>query len=182
MKTAKLIQTGRAIAILSLLIGTAIFVVYYLTSTDFLLLIGYVFIVLSAITNSIFLILILIQYSKKESHKFPLFITAGIILLNIPVLLFYSWITFLLMDIMRINFINSTTETITEIKIKGCQNKNIKQLEAGQSESAWVVIKGDCEIDIEYLIKGKLEKETVVQYATTSMGHKMNYKIGKKTE
>lgn len=180
METKKLINTGRTIAILSLLIGTAIFVFYYLTSADFLLLVGYIFIVIVAITNGIFLILILLRYSKDKNNKFSLFITSGIILLNIPVLLFYSWVTFLLMDIMRINFINSTKETLTELKITGCQDKKIQKLKAGQRESVWIVIYDDCEIDIEYIINGKTKKEIVVEYATTSMGQKMKYKIGEK--
>ncbi len=94
METKQLIKIGRIIAILSFLIGTVIFVLYYLTSVDSFLFVGYIFIVVVAIINSIFLILIAVRYSKEEHHKTHLFITAGIILINIPALLFYSWVTF----------------------------------------------------------------------------------------
>ncbi|WP_338794147.1 hypothetical protein [Bernardetia sp. MNP-M8] len=182
METKQLIKTGRVIAILSFLIGTAIFIVYYLTSADFLLSLGGVFILVAAIINSIFLILILRRYSKEKHYKTHLFITAGIILLNIPAFLFYSWVTFLLMDTMRISFINSTQETITELKITGCQNKTIKKLDVGQSEMIWINIEADCTINIDYLLNGESKKETVLGYATTSMGQKMKYKIGEKKE
>lgn len=182
METKKLIKIGRAIAILSLLLGTVIFVLYYLLSSSFLLFTGYVFVVLAGIINGIFLILVLLRYSKEENYKLHLFVTAGIILLNIPILIFYSWITFMLMDIMRIKFINTTQETLTEINITGCQNKKIKELKTGQSEIVWIAIKGDCTINIEYLIKEKSRKETVMEYATTSMGQKIKYKIVEKKE
>lgn len=182
MKTKQLTKTGQTIAILSLLIGTAIFVMYYLTSADLLLLIEHIFMVASAIINGLFLVLILLRYSKDKDNKFSLFLTAGIILLNVPVLLFYSWVTSLLIDIMRIRFVNATQETLTEIKITGCQNKKIQQLEAAKGQSVWIILHDDCEIEIEYIINGKAKKETVLKYATTSMGHKMKYKIGEKIE
>jgi hypothetical protein len=182
METNQLIKTGRIIAILSLLLGTAIFVLYYLLSSSFLLFTGYVFVVLAGIINSIFLILVLLRYSKEKHHKLQLFITAGIILLNIPMLLFYSWVTFLLMDIMRIKFVNTTQEAITELRIKGCQNKKIQKLEAGKSELVFISIKDDCAINITYSINGQSKNETVLDYATTSMGQKINYKIGEKME
>lgn len=180
MTTKKLIKTGRAIAILSLLIGTAIFVLYYLLSSDLLLFSGYVFIVVTAIINSTFLILILIRYSKEKHHKIHLFITAGIILINIPVLLFYSLVTVFLSNTMRIEFINSTKETITEVKIRGCQNKTLKKLEAGKSETVWISIEKECAIVIDYKINEESINETILEQATTNTGHKMKYKIGKK--
>ncbi len=66
------------------------------------------------------------------------------------------------MDIMRINFVNYSQETITELKITGCQDKTIKKLEAGQSETVWISIKGDCTINIEYLLNGEQKKENVL--------------------
>ncbi len=182
MEIKKLIKTARTIAILSLLIGTAIFVIYYLTSADLILFLGYVFVVVVAVINSVFLILIFIKYSKQEHYKTSLIITAGIILLNIPVLIFYSWITLLLMNTMRIKFINSTEQTITELKITGCQNKKIKELEVGASETIWISVRKDCSIKINYLLNGKTKNETVLNYATTTTGQKIKYKIGEKRE
>ncbi|PIY09245.1 MAG: hypothetical protein COZ18_08325 [Flexibacter sp. CG_4_10_14_3_um_filter_32_15] len=180
MKTEQLIKIGRTLAMLSFLIGTAIFVMNYLISADSFLLIGYIFIVLAVVINSIFLILIFIKLSKEKQYKTQLIISAGMILLNIPVLLLYSWITSLLLNTMRIRFVNSTKETITELKITGCQNKKIKKLEAEKSETVWISIKGDCTITIEYLLNGEPKKENVLEYATTNTGHKMKYKIGEK--
>jgi hypothetical protein len=86
------------------------------------------------------------------------------------------------MDTMRIRFINSTKETLTELKITGCQDKKIEKLEAGQSETVWISIKGDCTINIEYLLNEETKKENVLSYTTSSMGHKMKYQIENKKE
>lgn len=81
---------------------------------------------------------------------------------------------------MRITFNNDTGTKINDINIDGCGGGQIESLEAGESETVWVEITGDCSIKINYLINGKRKVETVAGYVTSGMGQKLNHKINGK--
>ena len=92
-------------------------------------------------------------------------------LLNIPVMFFYCWVTIILLNTMRITFANSTQTTLTNINVVG-GGGHIDKLESGESETVWVDIIGDCSIDIDYLYNGQRKEESVAGYVTSSMGQK----------
>jgi hypothetical protein len=182
MTTERHIKLGRQTALISFLLGTAIFGLYFLTSSFELLFIGYGFIALTGIINIGILISMLVKANKDKDDRKKLLATCGLMLLNIPVLLFYCWVAIILLDTMRITFTNSTQTTLTNINIVGCGGGHIDKLEIGQSKTVWVDITGDCSISVDYLSNGQKKEESVAGYVTSSMGQKMKHNIGGQNE
>lgn len=178
MTTEQHIKLGRQTTLISFLLGTGIFGLYYLTSALELLLIGYGFIPLIVLINIGILISILVKANKDKNNKKKLLMTCGLLFFNVPIMLFYSWIVIILLNTMRITFTNSTQSTLTNINIVGCGGGQIEKLEVGESETIWIDITGDCSINIEYLSNGQKKEESVVGYVTSSMGQKMMHNIG----
>jgi hypothetical protein len=175
----KYLKTGRITALFSFLIGTVIFALYYFTSAFMLLFIGYAFVVFVGILNLILLFVILARANSDSENRAKLLKTSGLLLLNIPVMLFYCWVAIVLLGTMRITFTNNTENQITDINVVGCGGGYIDQLEVGESTTVWVKIIGDCDISIDYLYNGKREREEVIGYVTSSMGQKWTYKISR---
>jgi hypothetical protein len=182
MTTERHIKLGRQTAVISFLIGTVIFGLYFLTSSSELLFLGYGFIVLTGLVNLGILISILVKAKNDKDNRKKLFRTCGFMLLNIPVVFFYFWLTIILLNTMRITFTNSTQTTLTNINIVGCSGGHIDKLESGESETIWVKITGDCSININYLSNGEPKEEIVAGYVTNSMGQKMKHNIGGQNE
>lgn len=182
MITERYIKLGRQTAIISFFLGTGIFGLYFLTSSFEFLYLGYGFTVLIGLVNFGILFLLLVKAIKDKDNRKKLFMTCGLILLNIPVLLFYFGVTVILLNTMRITFTNSTQATLTNINIVGCGGGHIDKLESGKSETAWVKITGDCSISIDYLSNGNLKQESLAGYVTSTMGQKMKHNIGGQNE
>ena len=164
MTTERHIKLGRQTALISFLLGTVIFGLYFLTSSFELLFVGYGFIALTGLINIGILISILLKANKDIENRKKLLTTSGLMLLNIPLMLFYCWVAIVLLDTMRITFTNSTQTTLSSINIVGCGGGHIDQLEAGQSKTVWVDITGDCSINIDYLSNGQQKNESVAGY------------------
>jgi hypothetical protein len=182
MTTERHIKLGRQTALISFMLGTGIFGLYFLTSSFELLFVGYGFIALTGLINLGILISVLVKVNKDKDNRKKLLTTCGIMLLNIPVMLFYCWVAIILLDTMRITFTNSTQTTLTKINIVGCGGGHIDKLEVGESETVWVDITGDCSIYIDYLSNGQRKEESVAGYVTSSMGQKMKHNIGGQNE
>ncbi|RYG17351.1 MAG: hypothetical protein EOO07_11290 [Chitinophagaceae bacterium] len=180
MTAGTYVKLGQCTALASFLFGTLILVLFYFTYWDALFLLGYGFIAFTAFINLIVLIALVIKcFSDKQNRK-KLLMTGGVMLLNVPIMLGYLWIMVVLLNTIRITFVNSTQTPLTNVKIIGCEGGNIEQLAVGESETVWVGIPSDCGISIEYLTDGKQKKETVAGYLTPLGGRKADYKIGGK--
>ena len=177
MTTKKYINLGKITALVSFLIGTIIFGLYYFTSDSELLFVGYSFIALVGIINLIILVLILSQSKKDIDNRKKLLRTSRIMLANIPVMILYIWIALNLLGNMRITFTNATENILTDINIVGCETEHIAELKPNESKTIWVGITGDCSISLEYSENGKIKTETVAGYVTSGMGQKMKHKI-----
>jgi hypothetical protein len=182
MTTERHIKLGRQTALISFVLGTGIFGLYFLTSSFELLFLGYAFIALTGLINVGVLISILVKANKDKDNRTKLFTTCGLMLLNIPVMLFYCWVAIILLNTMRITFTNSTQTILTNINIVGCGGGHIDKLEIGESETVWVDIIGDCSINIDYLSNGQKKEESVAGYVTNSMGQKIKHNIGGQNE
>ena len=182
MTTERYIKLGRQTALISFLLGTVIFGLYFLTSSSDLLFLGYGFIVLTGLVNVGILFAILVRANKDEENRKRLFTTSGLMLINIPIMLIYCWVAIILLGTMRITFTNHTGSDLTDIKIVGCGGGQIDKLEVGESETVWVDITGDCSINISYLSNGQRKVESVAGYVTSSMGQKMKHNIGGQNE
>ena len=177
MTSDKYINLGKLTAFISFLIGAIIFGVYFFTSDSDQIFVGYAFIVFAGIFNLAILILILIKSNSDLINRKKLHRTAGLMSLNIPIMIIFIWIAIILIGNMRITFTNDTLNKLTDINIIGCKTENINELEPNESKTVWVEITGDCSIMLEYYENGKLKTETVIGYVTNGMGQKMKHKI-----
>ena len=177
MTSKKYINLGKITALVSFLIGTIIFGLYYFTSDSDLLFLGYGFIALVGIINIIILVLIRTQSKKDHDNQKKLLRTTRIMLANIPIMILYIWIALTLLGNMRITFTNGTGNTLTDINIVGCETEHIPKLMPNESKTIWVGITGDCFISINYLNNGQREEETVAGYVTHGMGQKHKHLI-----
>lgn len=176
-QSQRYITIGRVIALISFLIGTLIFITYYFTSNSDFAFLGYGFVVFAGIVNLIlFIKIILLSFSDRPNQR-KLLKTAGIMLLNIPIMLVFVWFSMVLISTMRITFTNEIGHHLTDIKILGCETKYIPELKPNQSKTVWVGIPNDCSLTLEYVENGELTSETIAGYVTTGMGHKMKHRI-----
>ena len=74
MTTEQYIKLGRQVALISFLLGTVIFGLYFMTSSFELLFVGYGFIVLTGLINIVILILILFKANKGVFLKSPFYV------------------------------------------------------------------------------------------------------------
>ncbi|MEB3753969.1 hypothetical protein [Acinetobacter sp. MD2(2019)] len=182
MMTERYIKLGGQIALISFLLGTLIFGLFFITSAFEILFFAYGFIALTSLINLGALISILLKAHKDKDNRIKLFTTCGLMLLNIPIMLLYCSITIILLNTMRITFTNSTQITLTNINIVGCGGGYIDKLENGESKTVWIDITGDCSIDINYLSNGQKKEELVASYVSNSMGQKMKHNVGGQNE
>jgi hypothetical protein len=178
MNSEQLNTSGRQLALISFLLGTLIFGIYFLTSGFAILFLGYAFIAIIGLLNSAVLLYILFKVTKDKVYRKRLMKTCGLMLINIPIMFLYCWFAAILTNTMRITFTNSTQTTLTDINIVGCKTAHIENLESGESKTVWVGISGDCTINIDYLTNGQRKEENVAGYVTNSMGQKIKHNIG----
>ena len=102
------------------------------------------------------------------------------LLLNIPTAIVFFAIGIYFTSIMRVTFINHTGENIRNIQITGCENEQLDLLDNGESETVWIDIEHDCQIEMTYTTeKGKRKSEVVIGYVTNGMGEKYVHHVGK---
>lgn len=70
------------------------------------------------------------------------------LIINIPIALFYTYLVIVLLNYARITFENTTGQDLTSIKILGCQEGKIETLKTGESKTVWIDIPRDCQVDI----------------------------------
>lgn len=182
MTTERNIKLGRQTALISFLLGTIIFGLYYFTSAGIFIWIGYLFIILTGLFNFRLISKIISLSIKDNYNRKALLKTLIFMFLNIPISVFYIWGSLILLNTIRITLINPTQTIFTDINIVGCETEYIDKLDAGQSKTVWVSITGDCYIDIDYLSGGQRKEEMVVGYATGFMGQKITHIIGKEVD
>lgn len=169
---------GKHTALVTFSIATIICSLYVITGDFDYGFYGYFYFLFAVPINIIiFIFLLVISVKAKESRKINQGI--GLMLLNIPVAIFYFFVGIYLTGIMRITFENNTGNDIQNIKIMGCENEEIQFLKNGDSETVWIDINGDCSISIAYQdAEGKSQDEIVNSYVTPGMGQKFTYQIG----
>jgi len=85
-------KISRIIGLFSFVMGTILLALFYLTEHAILISIGIFYILFAVIVNSIFLIGLVSKIFSKESDKKQLWISIGIVVLNIPIVILYSFI------------------------------------------------------------------------------------------
>ncbi len=178
MRPQKLIKIGIRAAILTILLSTLIYFVYYFTSYNLLVYLEYIFIFLAGAACFIIVLRILNHVKKHKRYRTPLLLTSGFILIaGIIALVYFRKLTGLL-DTMRIKFVNESRYALTNIKITGCQKKQIGNIGPKENTTVWITVTRDCSINLSYIENGVEKNEVISAYVTTSMGQQLTFKIG----
>lgn len=159
-------------------LGTAVFILYAITLSSFVAFGGYAVLVAGVVINWFYVIVLLFNLLVNKISSARLLKTIGIMALNLPVAVVYTYYGAVLMGYARITFRNNTPSDIVALRIEGCQKKEIRDLKRGESETVWIKIPGDCQVDIEYDVSGTTKIETAVGYLTNQGGLKATYEIG----
>jgi len=173
----KLHTISKTTAVISFILGSIIFLWYFLTSAELSLLIGFYFIVIAAIVNSV-LVLIHTWFLARDQEKFLHLRSFGLLLLNIPIAVIYIYFVLVLLNTVRLTLINETNQNITEIKISGCDEKSIDQLKNEERATLWISIPNDCAIIMTYKLESEEVEEVIYYYTTNMNGQKVAYRIG----
>ncbi len=181
MTIKQYIKLGQLTAAISFLLGTILFGLYYQTSKDIFLFIGYPFILITGLFN-IVIVAILWQKRRQEESYTAVVKTIIIMLINIPVMLLYCSIAIFLLGTMRITLVNETDTILTEIEIIGCGGGTVGKLAIGEEKTIWVRITGDCSLSLSYQSEGLLQQKVLASYITSLMGQKVSYKINDSEE
>lgn len=174
----KLIRYAKVLALLSFLIGTSLFVVYFLTGEGTeTLLPAFYFTYGAALLNLLMALALLSALVWNRSAWRKVLKAIGLMSMNVPVLILYISIIFRLMETERLTLVNDRQEIMTDVKIYGCENHQISRIEPGESKTIWVGIKGECSIDLSYTIHGAKVDEVVDGYLCSGQGKRMIYHV-----
>ena len=177
-KSYNVLSLGKWTAITSFAFGTILFFFYYFTSSWELMLLGYLYVIFTVIVHIVVLSIVLVRSKSDSINRLKYYKVGGLMILNVPIAIIYTWLAFTLTSYTRISFENVTENKITNIETTGCEIKRINSLEAGESQTLWIAITRDCSINITYSENGEIKKELVAGYITNGMGQRLEHKIG----
>ena len=182
LKVKLLLKISTLTAILPMIIGSLIFCVWFCYPNHEIELFGLWTIAISipvciiGLTITVIFILknkIEVRIKKKGYRNIFL------ILINIPLAIFYIWFVMYLLSTERITIINNTKNDITNINIFGVGNNDcISIIPKGGSKTIWVHITKESAIKIFYKAIGKDYNETIDGYIGSNMGgHRYDHYI-----
>ncbi len=171
-------RVGLWIAVIPFLGGMLLLYTFYLVGSAEIAFVGYFFIIGAGVVTLFVLLVLIVKSVKDKENRRRYLKTSGLILLNIPVVVIYFILFLIMLNTMRICFINETGKPITDIRIIGCEAKTIKKLDINERRTCWIAIPGDCSITIEYKVEDRIKREEVFSYVTNSMGQRATYRIG----
>ena len=178
MRPQKLIRLGIRAAILIILISSILYFSYYYTSFNFIVYLEYFFIFIAGALSFIIILRMINHVIKHKRHRRGLIITSGVLFISLIIALVYFRYLTSLLDTMRIKFVNESSHTLTNVKITGCQKKQINDIGPKSSATVWIKVTRDCSINLSYTENGTPKNEVVSAYVTTSMGQQLTFKIG----
>ncbi len=178
MRPQKLLKIGIRAAVLTILISSLIYFSYYFTSYTFIVFLEYAFIFLAGAACFIITLRILNHVKKHKRYRRPLLLTSAFVVVSVIIALFFFRKVTHLLDTMRIRFVNESRYTLTDIKITGCQKKQLNDMAPKGKETVWITISRDCAINVSYNENGVVKNEVISAYVTKSMGQQLTYKMG----
>lgn len=178
MRPQKLISLGIRAALLIVLISSIIYFSYYFTSYNFIVYLEYFFIFIAGAFSFIIILRMINHVVKHKRNRKGLIITSGVLFISVLIALVYFRYLTVLLDTMRIKFVNESSYALTNIKISGCQKKQIDNIAPKGNETVWIKVKRSCSINVSYNENGTTKNEVVSAYVTTSMGQQLTFKLG----
>jgi len=177
MDNSTITSTAKTTALITFIGGTILLLVFYLTNNREIASVGLIYAVIMTIVNLLVLGKLLIQSYQYKIKRQIIFKVAGLMLLNVPILVLYCWIGIILLNTVRITFVNKGPTEIKDLKISGCEENYIEKLSSGQSKTVWVSIPHDCGVSITYKLNGQTKEEDVTGYVTNEGGYITTFKI-----
>jgi hypothetical protein len=165
-------------AVISFLAAATIFLLYFFSGDLIYGFVGYFATLLFGLVNLIALVVIIVAMKKHPSIRRIGATTIGFQLFNIPVALVCFWAGLRLTNIARINFVNETGEKLENVKILGCEEQTINSLEPNEEFTAWIKLKGDCSVHMEYVQNDTTVQEEVCGYLCFGAGGVFDHAIG----
>jgi len=171
-------KAGIWTACLSFIIGITLLLAFYLTNDDGILIASYCFLLVATLFNLILFFLLIFSAITLKENKARYLKTAGFMFLNVPIAIACFCFGIALLSNLRITFINETGQTISNLKLEGCESEHIKKLKPNESQTVWIRIPRDCSVNLQYSQDGINQSEEVWDYASGLMGQKGTYRIG----
>lgn len=169
---------GTKIALAFFLVGTAILVLFYINPSVKIALIAYQFTIVAIVINWLYAAIVLFYFLKRKLNVMHLVKTLGVMAINVPIGILYSYIMVWLLTYARITFSNSSGSDLAIVAVSGCEGRQIKNLKTNSSETIWIKIHKDCSIEISYEINGSVIRETVAKHLIPTEGIRTKYEIG----
>jgi hypothetical protein len=168
---------GLKLSIAFFVIGTVILLVYYSTMSPMVALLAFQYNMLAMLVSWIYAGFLLFKFLRRQITLSELLKTLAVMLVNIPVGILYAYIMSVLLNYARVDIQNISESPVTNLVIKGCEEKSIPNLESGENETAWVKLAPNCSIILEYSIGGQHKQDTVLFGISPGEGSKVNYAI-----
>jgi hypothetical protein len=178
MEIDQLIKSCKRISGVSFLLGTLLLITFFFSNSYTVAMAGIPIICALALGNMVFLWRLIKMTVRERSKRRELIKTGTIMVSNIPVALLYFYLVLVLFDVVIVRFKNGINEPIEQVRIIGCDERNIGQLRPRQAKIEWIELQEGClekSIAIEYELKGKRIKEIVYRYVVD--GRRINYTI-----
>lgn len=174
----KYFKFGFQLALGFFVAATAILFLFYIMPSTRITLLAYQFTIVAIVGNLLYAIVLLFVYLVRRISLGHLLKTLGVMALNIPVGILYSYLMVFLLNYARITFVNNTGTVIPIVQIQGCEQKQITALEQGKSQTVWIKIYDECSVSISYEINGSTKNEPVLTALKKDSGRKIKYEIG----
>lgn len=178
MRPQKLIALGIRAALLIILISSILYFSYYYTSYSFIVYLEYIFVFIAAALSFIILLRILNHVKKHKRNRKGLIATSSVLLISVIIAFVYFYYLTGLLDTMRIKLVNESSYALTNIRVTGCQKKQINTIGPNSYKTVWIKVNRDCSIKLSYNENGETKTEIISAYVTTSMGQQLTFKIG----
>lgn len=159
-------------------IGTLLMALYYLNLSPIIEAIGYVFTGVAFLIGTMYLIQMGFRIINKRIAISTAIICVLILMINLPIALYYFNFCLRLQNTARITFENATGNDISMISIGGCMEQQLADLKKGESQTVWINIKGECSIVLLYKIDRETKLEKPFEQLGRMKGMVTTYRIG----
>lgn len=178
MEAAPIIsKTSRYTAFSILLIGTTVFVWWFFANFSALEIAGLLLIFIGVSLSTTLIVLNIVIAVRQPSHKRKALTNTLLLLINLPLAIFYLWAALYVMNTERVLLVNKTGQQIEELRLGGCEEITVGTLQADESRRVWIKLNKECSIELSYRLNGKVHKEVINGYALPLMGQRYDYDI-----
>jgi hypothetical protein len=182
LSTKNLINTSLQVSRFSLLFGTALLLLFFLTDNNDVLvaLVSVPLILVMGLYNLKLLgQLIWRGYQEQESRK-ALWRAGALMSLNIPAALLYAKLVLMLSNTLLVRLVNTTNQPLRHVVVVGCgEQRPLADLPPGQATILWLPISAACferTVSVQYSTGSTTQQAIIDGYVVE--GRRINVKLG----